>query len=154
MPTTETVPVEYEFTLTRSLDRPARIAFEAWTNRDVTARCCSFGGFSFSVVDSDLRPGGSFRHRMDSAGGEEFFSSGVFLEVVAPERIVSTSRWHDRDGNPSGSETKLTLLFEEQNGSTKLTLHSSGFATAAERDAVRNGMGNTIMRFGDYLAKL
>jgi len=144
-------PDSCEFTITRSFPVPRPIVFESWTKPEILASCCSFGGFTFNVIDSDLRPGGSFHHRMRSADGDEYSSPGVFLEVVAPERIVSVSRWYDANGNPNGSETRLVLTFQERNGTTELTLHQSGFATAQERDAVRQGMTMTLGRFDEYL---
>jgi uncharacterized protein YndB with AHSA1/START domain len=74
---------------------------------------------------------------MKDPGGKEYWSTGVYNEIVTPEKIVYTDSFADENGNkvPGSyygmsddfpSEMIVTVLFEEQNGKTKMTLKHSG----------------------------
>jgi len=52
---------------------------------------------------------------------------GEYREVVAPERLAFTNIATDKDGNPI-IDGLTTVILEEQNGKTKLTLQTRGTA--------------------------
>jgi uncharacterized protein YndB with AHSA1/START domain len=57
--------------------------------------------------------------------------TGVFREIVEPERLVFSSSALDKNGDPL-FEVLTTVTFSEHGGKTKLTLHASvAKATAA-----------------------
>ncbi|SNQ61723.1 SRPBCC family protein [Candidatus Methanoperedens nitratireducens] len=45
-------------------------------------------GFTSPVCKIDLRAGGEYLNTMRSPEGQEFWSKGVYREIVAPERLV------------------------------------------------------------------
>ena len=45
-------------------------------------------GFSNPVCEMDVRPGGALRIVMRAPDGAEYPMSGVFREVIKPERLV------------------------------------------------------------------
>jgi len=47
-------------------------------------------GYTTTVVEMDLRPGGRWRYINHTTGGEDVPFKGEYLEVVPPERIVRT----------------------------------------------------------------
>jgi uncharacterized protein YndB with AHSA1/START domain len=70
---------------------------------------------------------------MRSPEGRDFWSTGVFREIHAPERLVITDSFADEKGNvvPASHygmagdwplEALVTLTFDEVNGGTKLTM--------------------------------
>jgi uncharacterized protein YndB with AHSA1/START domain len=81
--------------------------------------------------------------------GEDLPSSGVFLEVVPPERLVMTdsfaempAAWRRRidelRGAPADApvlEVVWTITFEDAGGKTRMT-QTSRFVSAADRDGV------------------
>ena len=52
---------------------------------------------------------------------------GVYLEIVAPERLVFTNIAMDDEGTPV-LDGLTTVTFEEEDGKTKLTLRTSAVA--------------------------
>lgn len=82
---------ELDLVLERVIDVPRQLVWKAWT--DVEQLKQWFVPKPWSVADCriDVRPGGEFYTVMRSPEGEEFPSSGCFLEVVENERLVFTS---------------------------------------------------------------
>ncbi|RYZ79188.1 MAG: hypothetical protein EOO68_39240 [Moraxellaceae bacterium] len=86
--------------------------------------------------------------------------TGKYLEITAPERIVYTITNADEHGNAAGTddagkdpewplETTVTIVFEEYEGKTKLTLHQN----APEDVAKRTGAYPSWLQMLDNLEK-
>jgi uncharacterized protein YndB with AHSA1/START domain len=56
-------------------------------------------GFTSPVAKIDLRVGGVYLNCMRSPEGKDFWSKGVFDEIVVPERLVMTDSFADEKGN-------------------------------------------------------
>jgi uncharacterized protein YndB with AHSA1/START domain len=142
---------ERELRITRILDAPRSLVFQAWTEPDRAARWWGPQGFTTIRCDMDVRPGGTFRASMRSPAGTVHCRRGVYREVVEPERLVFTFAWEDAEGKP-GHETAVTVTFADLDGKTELTLHQATFETAAARDDHRRGWTSTLERLAEYLA--
>jgi uncharacterized protein YndB with AHSA1/START domain len=142
---------ERELVITRILDAPRQLVFQAWTEPDRAVRWWGPQGFTTLYCDMDVRPGGAFRVCMRSPEGVEHWKQGVYREVVEPERLVFTFAWEDAEGRP-GHQTLVTVTFAEHGGKTELTLRQAVFETVAARDVHRHGWASTLERFAEYLA--
>jgi uncharacterized protein YndB with AHSA1/START domain len=117
-----------EIVSTRTFDAPRDRVFGAFSDPARLARWWGPHGFSSTVHEFDLRPGGTWRFTMRGPDGAEYVSESVFLEVVEPERIVFR---HLSAGHPY----EMTISLEDHGGRTTVTwrmLH----ATASERATV------------------
>ena len=122
----------------RTFDAPARLVFEAWTKPEHVRHWGSVSGWTMTVCEIDLRPGGSWRYVLhcDGVGEAAFF--GVYREVVPPRRLVHTEaidvpEFRDRPA-------VVTTLFEEHDGTTTVTA-TMVYQTVADRDAsLQSGM--------------
>jgi uncharacterized protein YndB with AHSA1/START domain len=142
---------EPELVITRILDAPRNVVFQAWTEPGRAARWWGPQGFVTTYCDMDVRPGGAFRVCMRSPEGVDHWKQGAYREVVEPERLVFTFAWEDAEGKP-GHETLVTVSFAEQGAKTRLTLHQAVFETVARRDEHQRGWTSTLQRFAEYLA--
>jgi uncharacterized protein YndB with AHSA1/START domain len=142
---------EPELVITRILDAPRNVVFQAWTEPGRAARWWGPQGFVTTYCDMDVRRGGAFRVCMRSPEGVDHWKQGVYREVVEPERLVFTFAWEDAEGKP-GHETLVTVSFAEQGAKTRLTLHQAVFETVARRDEHQRGWTSTLQRFAEYLA--
>jgi uncharacterized protein YndB with AHSA1/START domain len=112
-----------ELTLTRVFDAPRELVFKAWTNPELMARWFGPHIFTIPVCQLDVRPGGAILIHMRGPDGVDYPLTGIFHEIVQPERIVfSSSAVMDESGKPQ-LETLSTVTFAEENGKTKMTLH-------------------------------
>src|SRR5690349_2899901 len=81
-------------------------------------------GFTVPVCELDVRPGGALRIDMRDPDGVVYPMTGVFLEVVPPERLVfSTAAVPDESGQAQ-LEGVTTVTLAEQAGQTLLTLRT------------------------------
>jgi uncharacterized protein YndB with AHSA1/START domain len=109
-----------ELVMTRVFDAPRKLVFDAHTKPELVRRwLLGPPGWSMPVCEMDVRVGGTYRWvwRHDS-NGTEMGMGGVYREIKAPERLVTTERF-DEAWYPG--ESLNTLVLVEQGGRTTLT---------------------------------
>ncbi|PYO40722.1 MAG: ATPase [Gemmatimonadetes bacterium] len=150
---TVTTPSDREIVMTRVFNAPRRLVFDAHTKPELVKRwLLGPPGWSMPVCEIDLRVGGKYRYvwRSDS-DGTEMGMGGVYREVLAPERIVTTERF-DEAWYPG--EGVGTLLLVERGGKTTLT-NTMRYESRAARDGVlKSGMEKGVAESYDRLAEL
>jgi uncharacterized protein (TIGR03086 family) len=91
-----TTPGDRAIAMARVFDAPGQLVFDAWTKPELLTRWLGvFGDWSMDVCEVDPRVGGTYRFVWHGAGGATMGMRGVYREVVAPERLVSTERFDD-----------------------------------------------------------
>src|SRR5712691_10291145 len=92
--TTITTPSDREVVMTRVVDAPRRLVFEAWTKPEhVLHWMLGPSGWTMPVCEIDLRPGGAWHFVWRRSDGTEMGMRGVYREITPPERLVSTESW-------------------------------------------------------------
>ena len=130
---TVTTPSDREIALTRVLDAPRHLVFEAYTRPELLQRWLGVqAGWSWAVCEVDLRVGGAYRYLWRGPDGAEMGMGGVYREVVPPERIVATEKF-DQSWYPGEAVSTVTLV--ERDGRTTLTL-TVRYESRDARDAV------------------
>jgi uncharacterized protein YndB with AHSA1/START domain len=108
-----------EISVTRVLDAPRELVFEASTQPEHVARWWVCESTTMAVCEIDLRPGGAYRFVLRQPDGTELPFRGEYREIVRPERIVRTQVF---DVDPwSSHEALVTVTFEDQAGKTLVT---------------------------------
>lgn len=149
--TSYTTPSDLEIVVTRVVDAPRHLVFEAHTNPvHLPHWMVGPDGWTMPVCEIDLRPGGVWHFVWRSADGTEMAMRGVYQEIVPPERIVSTESW-----GGDWPETLNTLVLSEENGKTTIT-HLIRYPSKEARDAasktgMADGMSASYDRFTEYL---
>jgi uncharacterized protein YndB with AHSA1/START domain len=124
--------LDREIVLVRVLDAGRDAVFAAWADAD--AFCQWFGpeGFTCTVREMDVRPGGRARFDMTSGDGTVFTNRFEYLDVVPGERLVLD---HSSDVDDDPTRFRVTITFDEQaDGKTVLTLRQL-HPTVERRDA-------------------
>ena len=141
-----------ELEITRVFDAPRELVFTAWTDPGQLARWWGPHGFSAPSVALDVTPGGAWRTCMrNDADGGELWASGVYREVVAPERLVFSYAWDTADGAP-GHETLVTVTFDDLGDKTRMTFRQAVFQSVQERDEHRGGWSQCFDELAAYLS--
>lgn len=135
----------------RVFDAPRELVFRLWTQPEHLVRWWGPRGFTTLASEMDVRPGGAWWRRMRSPEGDICVKTGVYREIVPPERLVLTYADEDAQGG-RGHETLVTVRFEEVGGKTEVTLHQALFETMAARDSHAFGWTGCLERFAAYLA--
>ena len=145
--------LDREIVLVRVLDAPRNAVFAAWTDPD--AFCQWFGpdGFTCTVREMDVRPGGRACFDMTSGDGTVFTNRFDYLEVVPGERLVLD---HGSDTDDDPARFRVTITLDEQaDGKTVLTLRQL-HPTVEQREekigfgAVELGL-QTLQKLADHL---
>jgi uncharacterized protein YndB with AHSA1/START domain len=154
------IPVEdssdREIVIARVFDAPRDLVWEAWTDPKQVLKWWGPTGFTTTIHEMDVRPGGVWRHTMRGPDGTEFPNHSVFLEVVKPERIVYP-HGGGRKGDPA-AQFEATWTFEAEGNKTRVTMRGV-FPSAAARDMVVKtynaieGGKQTLGRLAEQLAK-
>jgi uncharacterized protein YndB with AHSA1/START domain len=143
---------ERELVVTRTINGPARIVFEAWTKPELFKRWWvpKSSGLSLLSCEMDVRVGGGYRlvFRTDASKSMAFF--GKYLEVTPHSRLV----WTNDEGGADGAVT--TVTFEEKGGKTLLVLRDL-YPSKEALDAALgsyDGMGETLEQLAELLVTL
>ena len=109
-----------ELVVTRTVNGPARLVFDAWTKPELLKRWWipKSIGMSFVSCEADVRVGGAYRFVFSHPASPQpmaFF--GKYLEVKVPSRLV----WTNEEGPEGGQIT--TVTFEEKAGKTRVVVH-------------------------------
>lgn len=112
--------LDREVVLVRVLDATRDAVFTAWTDAD--AFCQWFGpdGFTCTVRQMDVRPGGRASFDMVSPDGIVYASRFDYVDVV-PGRMLVLDHGSDVDDDPGRFRVTITLD-EQADGKTVLTL--------------------------------
>src|SRR5512134_2630637 len=109
---------EREIVVTRTINGPARIVFEAWTKPELFKRWWvpKSLGLTLLSCELDVRVGGRYRLVFSHEGSEMAFY-GRYLEVTPHARLV----WTNEEGDGGGPVTTVSL--EERDGRTLVVIH-------------------------------
>jgi uncharacterized protein YndB with AHSA1/START domain len=122
-----------ELVVSRTINGPARIVFEAWTRPELLERWWTPKSFPITLLscEMDVHVGGRYRLVFGYEGSTmEFF--GRYLEVTPDSRLVWTN--DENDG-----ETITTVTFEEADGKTLLVVHDLYPSKEALDGAIASG---------------
>jgi len=139
---------ERELVVTRTINGPARLVFEAWTKPELFKRWWvpKSIGMSLLSCEMDVRAGGRYRLEFEP-DAMAFF--GTYLEVTPHSRLVWTNEESDE-----GSVT--TVTFAEKGGKTLLVMHElypSKEALDAAGTGAADAMGETFRQLDELLAR-
>jgi len=148
---------EREIVMTREFNAPRRLLFDVFTKPELVKQwLLGPPGWSMPVCEIDLKVGGKYRYvwRQDS-DGTEMGMGGVYREIVAPERLVSTEKF-DEAWYPG--EAVGTIVLSEQSGKTTVT-QTILYESREARDAIlktgmEKGLAASYERLADTLASV
>lgn len=126
--------------ITRVFEAPRRLVFQAWTDPLQVPRWWGPGMFTVTLCEMNVRPGGALLVHMQAPDGTLYPTSGVFEEIVAPERLVFTSSTFEDEHGVPRLETRNTLMFSEHDGKTTLTLQAVVLRSTPELQDMLAGM--------------
>ena len=152
-----------DFTLTWTLDASPAEVFRAWTDP------AHLGWFynpdnptPSDPIEVDLRPGGVWRQRMVIDETTDYFTGGIYREIVPNEKLVfawgATDGWPKLDPGNLDESPRVTLMFTRNGDRTEMLLHVELPESLSEAEVeeglslgVRNGWQDTVDRLAAAL---
>jgi len=144
---------ERELVVTRSVNGPARIVFDAWTKPELFKQWWVPKSFGLSLVsyEADIRVGGKYRLVFSHDGSATMAFFGTYLEVTPHSRLV----WTNEEGD---GQVVTSVTFEEKGGKTQLVVHdlypSKEALDAAIASGSTSGMSETLDQLDELLVTL
>jgi len=145
---------ERELVVTRTINGPARIVFEAWTKPELFKQWWlpKSKGMVLHSCEMDVRVGGGYRLVIShDAFPEPMAFFGRYIEVTPHSRLV----WTNDEAGEDGPVT--TVTFEEKGGKTLLVMHElypSKEALDAAGTGAADAMGETFEQLDELLGTL
>ena len=145
---------ERELVVTRTINGPARIVFEAFTKPELFKQWWVPKSFGLSLLscELDVRVGGTYRLVFSHNGSEGMAFFGRYIEVTPHSRLV----WTNDEGDDGGAVT--TATFEEKGGKTLLVMHdlypSKEALDAAIASGSTCGMSETLEQLDEFVVTL
>ena len=139
-----------DLVITRVFDAPRRLVYDAHTKPELVRQwLLGPPGWTMPVCEMDVRVGGTYRWvwRKDK-DGTTMGMGGVYREIRAPERLVTTERF-DEAWYPG--ESLNTLVLVEQGGRTTLTQTMRYESREAREAVVKSGMEKGVAASYDRL---
>jgi uncharacterized protein YndB with AHSA1/START domain len=141
---------ERELVVTRTINGPARIVFEAFTKPELFKRwwvpkSC---GLSLLSCELDVRVGGTYRLVFSHNGSEPMAFFGRYIEVTPHSRLV----WTNDEGDDGGAVT--TATFEEKAGKTLVVVSDLYPSKEALDAAIASGSTGGLSETLDQLDEL
>lgn len=104
-----------EITISRKLNAPVDLVWEAWTKPEHIANWWGPNGFTNTISKMDMTAGGEWDLVMHGPDGTDYKNKSIFREVVLHKKIVYE--------HVSAPKFISTISFEEQGEQTHLTWH-------------------------------
>ncbi|NEW05642.1 ATPase [Paenibacillus sp. SYP-B3998] len=138
----------------RVIHAPRDLVFKAWTDPEHLPKWWGPRGFTITVQEIDVRPGGVWRYVMHGPDGVNYDNKIVYSEVVSPERLV----YSHGDGEDD-EQFQVIVTMMEQDNMTELTMRSL-FRSSEELEKVIKEYGaiegakSTLDRLEEQLAEI
>jgi len=137
-----------EIAITRIFDAPRETVWRAFTDSKLVAKWWGPNGFTNTIQEMDVRPGGTWRFIMHSPEGKDYENRIVYKEIMRPERIVFE--------HVTGPRFQVTMTLAEEDGKTRLTYRMVFSSTAELERAIKEfhaveGLNQTMGRLGNQL---
>lgn len=160
-----TIKNKDELTITRIFDAPRELAWKAWTEPERAQKWWGPHYFTAPVIKTDFRVGGKYLYCMRGPDGKDYWSTGVYREIVPMERLVMTDSFADEKGNvvPASHygmigdmplELLVTVTFEGIGNKTKMTLRHEGFPEGQMREMAKLGWSESFDKLAESIVPI
>lgn len=133
---TEAPASEREIVITRVIDAPADVLFEAYANPEHCKKWFGPKGWPLTLCEMDFRVGGRFRFAMTGPSGKQNTPfGGEYLEIVTNKKIVFDNGFE----LPGAERMIVTYTYDEVDGKTAFTIHTLFSSVEAKNKHVGAG---------------
>jgi uncharacterized protein YndB with AHSA1/START domain len=164
--TTQTVKKE-DLVVTRIIDAPIELVWQAWTVPEHVMRWWGPKDYTSPTCKIDLREGGNYLFCMrapQDQGGQDFYNAGVYTKILPLERLEFTQFLADKDGNQIDpaqvgmppdfpKELRMVIVFKAKGEMTELTITEYAWTVGQMYVYSYAGMQQSIDKLAASLAK-
>ena len=139
-----------ELLITRTLNAPVDLVWEAWTNPEHIAKWWGPNGFTNTITTMDMKPGGEWILTMHGPDGTDYKNKSIFKEVILHKKIVF---------DHIAPNFTATIEFKAQGEQTHLTWHMlfetvEQFIQVVKTFKADDGLKQNVDKLNAYLAEM
>jgi len=149
--------------ITRVFDAPRDAVWRAWTEPASVRQWWGPKSYTAPSIKSDLHVGGRYLYCLRSPDGKDFWSAGIYREVIRLEKIVATDTFADAQGNvvPASHygmspdfplELQVTVTFTHLDGKTLLAVRQVGVPAGRVSELTAAGWAESFDKLAAVLA--
>lgn len=148
--------------LTREYDAPPQRVWEEWTDPELYKCWSAPKDYYTPFANFDLRVGGKYLASMRGPDGKDIWSTGIYKEIIEPNRLVMTDSFADEHGNivpasyygmgdnlPMEMEVDVTIV--DLGGKTRLVLEHKGLPEGEILAQTKQGWAETLDKLEECL---
>lgn len=124
-----------EIVTSRTFNAPRELVFEVWTNPKHIVHWWGPTGFTNTIHEMNVKPGGVWRFMMHGPDGTDYPNKIVYKEVVKPSLLTFDHGWDVDDLKKDPRTFEVTVTFEAKGKTTLITMKMV-FKTKQVRDDV------------------
>lgn len=128
---------------TRTFNAPRELVWKLWTDPEHVRHWWGPHGFTNTIQQMDVRPGGRWLFVMHGPDGTDYPNEITYKEVAPPERLSYS--------HGPAPKFDVTATFEENGGQTTVEMVMA-FEAGMDYDGCASGLGQTLDRLGERLA--
>jgi uncharacterized protein YndB with AHSA1/START domain len=136
-----------EISITRTLNAPIDLVWEAWITPEHIAQWWGPNGFTNTISKMDLQPGGEWLLVMHGPDGTDYKNKSIFKEIIPQKKIVF---------DHIAPNFTATIEFEAQGDTTLLKWHmvfetAELFIQVVKTFKAEEGLKQNVEKFQAYL---
>jgi uncharacterized protein YndB with AHSA1/START domain len=140
-------------TLMRRIRARPSIVFEALTKPDGIAEWWGPDTGPVLLAETDVRIGGRFRVRFRMVDGTEHESTGEYLEIAEPKRLVMSWQWTSGGESDEGAEvSRIEIDLKPIDTGTEITLTHARLRTEVSRASHERGWAGALDKLVRHFA--
>ncbi|MEW8987193.1 MAG: SRPBCC domain-containing protein [Bacillus sp. (in: firmicutes)] len=149
------------------VNAPRDLVFKAYSVDELLSSWWGPQGWQTQNRQFEFKPNGVWLYCMrcvDQDQGEfygmESWGKSIYHEIIAPEKIIYTDMFSDKDGNPIEGmpEIRVTMLFTEKDGNTQISVHNKFPSTETLHFVMEMGLvqgyASQLERLDELITKL
>lgn len=155
-----------ELIMTRIFHASREQVWKAFTDSETVKQWWGPRTYTTPVARMDVRVGGSYLTGMLAPEGDAYWSTGSYLTVDPPQRLVMTDSFADEDGDIVSAtyygmsadfplKSVVTFAFDEDGDNTRMTMTYADIDTMPDEDlaGMKQGWGESFDKLDDLFAK-
>ncbi|MEP1033557.1 SRPBCC domain-containing protein [Ekhidna sp.] len=139
-------------TIKRTLDAPIEVVWEAWTQAEHIVNWWGPQGIETEIVEHNFNVGGRWKYIMAMPGGKDFIAEGEYLEIVAPNKLITSANFLPMTEGVI-MEVHLKRLDDKTDFTFNVIHKTEEYKLQQEKMGVYNGWGSAFDRLAEFLSR-
>ncbi len=144
-------PTANELAITRILNAPRELVWEAWTDPEHLAKWWGPNGFTTTTHEIEVKEGGEWDFIMHAPDGADYKNRIVFNKLVKPELITYS--------HITGPRFDVTVTFKKYGAKTKIDVRmvfdsAKDYDVAVNTFGAKQGLQQHIGRLKEFVEKI